>query len=828
MNTFLNAMTYPDKTMYPVASRNAKDFQNLMDVYLDAVFYPLIYENPYTLRQEGWHYNIEAPTDALSYNGVVYNEMKGVFSSADALLDYEAMKALFPDTPYSFESGGHPDAIPELTQEAFEHFHTTYYSPENSFIYLYGDMEIETTLQYLNDEYLSGFKRTGAVNSEIPLQNAFARTQEVLGTYPVGADEATEDKTYHELHIVTGDARDVKTSMALRVLESVLLEGNSAPLRLALLQSGVAKDISGSYAGSYRQPIFSIKAAGSKPEQRDKFISIIYHTLQQLTINGIDKELLEAHLNYLEFKLREADFGAYPKGLIYGISVMDSWLYDGDPLAGLRYTEALQQLREGIKTRYYEQLIENYLLDNTHKVIVTLNPEQGKEEREQEVLAEKMAALKASMGTNDILYVPAFTNKIAYLNWYFDLTGIDKDLLPYCYLLSDVLGKFNTDKYTYQELATASNKYTGGVSFQMHAYSAADDANDYTIKFTVQAKALTANLDKLFDILQAVALGSKIDDAKRLQEILDEVKTDWDSSFFSRGQTVACTRLASYFSTAARVNEQDQFSYYEFLKELSADFAGRAEDTLAKLRHLLGIFFESSKYLLAYSCEESERMVVLEQALNFAALLPQSAVAGKTPQFLEAPGENEGIMTPGKVQYVAAGGDFHKFGYQFHGAMKVLETILRYEYLWTKIRVQGGAYGATARFDRNGTMFFASYRDPKLKESLQAYYDMPSWLEKLELSERELTKYIIGTISGLDTPLTNSMRLEQAGVYHLKQVDTAMRQQMRSEIIDLTNADLQKLAPLIRDTLSEKYLCVVGSSQSIEANKNIFTKTQHI
>ena len=662
--------------------------------------------------------------------------------------------------------------------------------------------------------------------------------------------------------------------MALRVLESVLLEGNSAPLRLALLQSGVAKDISGSYAGSYRQPIFSIKAAGSKPEQRDKFISIIYHTLQQLTINGIDKELLEAHLNYLEFKLREADFGAYPKGLIYGISVMDSWLYDGDPLAGLRYTEALQQLREGIKTRYYEQLIENYLLDNTHKVIVTLDPEQGKEEREQEVLAEKMAALKASMdtetiaqnielcselhkrqaaadtaealetipllersdirrevevtetvlkqlGTNDILYIPAFTNKIAYLNWYFDLTGIDKDLLPYCYLLSDVLGKFNTDKYTYQELATAS-------SFQMHAYSAADDANDYTIKFTVQAKALTANLDKLFDILQAVALGSKIDDAKRLQEILDEVKTDWDSSFFSRGQTVACTRLASYFSTAARVNEQDQFSYYEFLKELSADFAGRAEDTLAKLRQLLGIFFESSKYLLAYSCEESERMLVLEQALNFAALLPQSAVAGKTPQFLEAPGENEGIMTPGKVQYVAAGGDFHKFGYQFHGAMKVLETILRYEYLWTKIRVQGGAYGATARFDRNGTMFFASYRDPKLKESLQAYYDMPSWLEKLELSERELTKYIIGTISGLDTPLTNSMRLEQAGVYHLKQVDTAMRQQMRSEIIDLTNADLQKLAPLIRDTLSEKYLCVVGSSQSIEANKNIFTKTQHI
>lgn len=274
MNTFLNAMTYPDKTMYPVASRNAKDFQNLMDVYLDAVFYPLIYDNPYTLLQEGWHYNIDSPEGELSYNGVVYNEMKGVFSSADALLDYEAMQALFPDTPYRFESGGHPNAIPELTQEAFEHFHTTYYSPENAFIYLYGDMDIEATLQYLNDEYLSSFKRTGAVESSIPLQMPLAKTQEVVGTYPVGSDETTEGKSYHELHIAVGDARDVKTSMALRVLESVLLEGNSAPLRLALLEAGVAKDISGSYVGSYRQPIFSIKAAGSEPGQRDKLSAL--------------------------------------------------------------------------------------------------------------------------------------------------------------------------------------------------------------------------------------------------------------------------------------------------------------------------------------------------------------------------------------------------------------------------------------------------------------------------------------------------------------------------------------------------------------------------
>lgn len=881
MNTFLNAMTYPDKTMYPVASRNSKDFQNLMDVYLDAVFYPLIYENKYTLRQEGWHYNIESPTGELSYNGVVYNEMKGVFSSADSILDYEAMKTLFPNTPYRFESGGHPSAIPNLTQEAFEAFHTTYYSPENSFIYLYGDMDIEATLKYLDTEYLSSFKRTGGVESTIPLQIPFEKTQEVSGTYPVGMEEDINGKTYHELHIVTGDAKDVKTSMAMRVLESVLLEGNSAPLRLALLEANVAKDISGSYAGSFRQPIFSIKAAGSKPELRDKFISVTYRTLQELTINGIDKELLEAHLNYLEFKLREADFGAYPKGLIYGISVMDSWLYDGDPLSALRYNEVLTELRQGINKRYYEGLIENYLLDNTHKAIISLNPLQGQEESEQVALANQMSLLKANMNQleiennismcqelherqatidtqealasipllertdikkevevietkltvhddNEFLFVPAFTNKIAYLNWYFDLTGIKNELLPYCYLLSDVLGKFNTDKYSYQELATLSNKYTGGVAFQVNATSDVNDSDSYMIKFAVQAKALTKNLDKLFDILEAVALGSSINDLKRLQEIIEELKTDWDSNFFSRGQTIACSRLASYFSATARVNEQDQFSYYEFLKDLATNFETKSEATLVILRDLVAKFFNSSKYLLAYSCEDNEQQLVLDKALTFSKKLAKSDVAGKSPDLIEKMNRDEGIMTPGKVQYVAAGGNFRKFGHDFHGSMKVLETILRYEYLWTKIRVQGGAYGATARFDRNGTMFFASYRDPKLKESLQAYYDMPQWLKTLDLPERELTKYIIGTISGMDTPLTNSMRLDHASSCYMKNITTEMRQQLRNEILEVTNTNLQKLGKVVEDTLSDKYRCVVGSSQSIEANTNEFKRIIHI
>lgn len=881
MNTFLNAMTYPDKTMYPVASRNDKDFKNLMDVYLDAVFYPLIYENHYTLMQEGWHYEIADKGGELAYNGVVYNEMKGVYSSADAIAENEVMKALFPDSPYRFESGGYPAAIPQLTQEAFENFHRTYYSPENSFIYLYGDMDIESTLAYLDGEYLSAFAKTGSVKSEIALQQPFARTKEVEAYYPAGADEDLTAKTYHELDIVCGDARDAKTSLALRLLETVLLEGNSAPLRLALLESGICTDAYGQYTGSLRQPVFAVKVSGSEADKRDEFLSIVYRTLQKLTIEGIDKELLEACLNMLEFKLREADFGAYPKGLIYGIGVMDTWLYDGDPLAGLRYNKMLAELREGINSNYYEQLIENYLLDNTHKVLLTLMPKKGMEEAEQAELAAEMQQIKDGMTDaeletaiehcrilherqatldspealasipllersdirreaekldgeltkedgNEFLYVPAFTNKIAYLNWYFDMSGIDGALLPYCYLLSDMLGKVDAGKYTYQQLSTLGTKYTGGVAFQVHAYSAAESVNNYTVKFNVTAKALVHNLTHMFDILRAIALESRFDSTKRLREVLAEVKSDWDSNFFSRGQTVACARLNSYYSPAARVNEQDYYSYYEFLKDLTEHFDERAGETLQKLSSLLGVFFENSKYLLAYSCEEEDKAQVLAMAKEFASLLPQSEAAGSAVKPLAAPGLNEGIMTPGKVQYVAAGGDFRKAGHKFTGSMKVLETILRYEYLWTKIRIQGGAYGASAVFDRNGSMYFASYRDPKLAESLEAYRGLPGWLEQLDLPERELTKYIIGTISAADVPLTNSMRLSQTALAHIKGMPQEMRQKTRDEILNLTNDDLRSLAQVVRDTLSGNYICVVGGSSAVEANKEIFNSVKHI
>lgn len=874
LNTFLNAMTYPDKTVYPVASRNAKDFRNLMDVYLDAVFYPDIYTNHYTLRQEGWHYNLDSLDGELSYNGVVYNEMKGVYSSPDAFLEREAMQALFPDNCYKYESGGLPEAVPNLTQEQFEEFHRTYYSPENSYIYLYGDMDIDDTLAYLDKEYLSAFTATGKVDSSIPLQQTLPRTAEVRATYPIAAEESTEGKTYHELSLVVGQATDIKTQIALRLLETVLLESDASPLRRALIEAGVGNNISGSYSGSLEQPMFCVRAAGSEEELRDKFLSVTYKTLQDLTINGLDKKLLEASLNSMEFKLREADFGAYPKGLIYGLGLMDVWLYDGDPIRSLRFNQDIEELRAALKTNYYESLIEQYILDNTHRVLVTLVPEPGKEDRLREADASKMAALKATMDEatlqkhidecaelhrrqaepdseearaaipilkrtdirrevedftldtkategGEILYMPAKTNKIVYTNWYFDITDMPAELIPYSFLLVDVMGKFNTQKYTYQEIATDSIMYTGGVSFNVHANSAPEDSDDYRFYMIVKAKCLLQNIAKTYDIIGSVATESLFADKDRLKELVFELKTDWEDSLFSRGQSIAIARLYSYTSGVARLNEHDLFTYYQFLQKLCADFDNQAEAILAKLDTIIKRCFNRSNYTLAYTCDEENRAEVEEACLSFVNSLPEAPKAG-APAELPLLTTNEGITLPGKVQYVAAGGNFAKHGHRFTGAMRILETILRYEYLWTKIRIQGGAYGATARFEINGLMALASYRDPQLVKSLEAYKGLADWLANVEIPQRELDKYVIGTISGMDTPLTNSMRLDQSVAYYLKAFPTELRQRIRNEVLDVTNADLQALSKVVGDTLSDGYICVVGGKQPIEENKELF------
>ena len=557
LNTFLNAMTFPDKTMYPVASRNAVDFKNLMDVYLDAVFFPNMLTDEQVLMQEGWHYEMESPDAPLTYCGVVYNEMKGVFSSPDSQLERRVMENLFPDTTYGVESGGDPDDIPNLTQEAFAAFHAKYYHPSNSYIFLYGDMDIDATLAFIDGEYLSKFTKT-KIDSAIGRQ---APVPSVVKTYSYGIakEEKTEHKTLHSLTYVIDDALDPTLGLAFKVLTYVLLLSPAAPLKKALVDAGVGKDISGDFQDGLLQPLWGISINGSDLDKQDKILPVVHRVLRDMVQQGIDKTLLEGALNRIEFTLREADFAGRPKGLIYGIRCMDSWLYDGDPLAPLAYENALKVLRDGIETGYYEEILQKYVLNNTYYALISLVPEQGLTEQHEAKLAERLAAYKAalteeqiahivaatealkkrqatpdspeallsiptltrddlerkaeqivmheeSMGSVPICHVPDVTNGIAYVNAYFDLHGVTAEELPYVYLLSDILGDLDTKAHGYGELASLIDLYTGGIDSTVSAFSDRENNKNYTPVFKIKAKALSKNIDKLVGLLKEISL----------------------------------------------------------------------------------------------------------------------------------------------------------------------------------------------------------------------------------------------------------------------------------------------------------------------------------
>ncbi len=870
LNTFVNAMTFPDKTMYPVASRNEKDFRNLMDVYLDAVFYPNIYDNKYTLQQEGWHYELLSEDAPLEYKGVVYNEMKGVYSSPDSVLEQTAMQALFPASPYSCESGGYPDAIPALTQEDFEAFHKKYYHPANSYIFLYGDLDIKQQLAFLDEEYLANFDRI-ELGSAITMQGMLGRTAEKTAYYPLMKGEDAQEKAFFTWSAVVGANLAATEYFAFQLLVHYLLETPAAPLKKALLDAGIAKDISGAFTHSLLQPVFAVRASGAAPEKKDQFVSIIYKTLQTLTRQGIEKESLEASLNYMEFLLREADFGSYPKGLIYAISCMDSWLYGGDPLEYLRYDRVIADLRDKIGSRYYESLIENYLLDNTHRAVVALLPQEGLQEEREEKAKEKLAAIKAGWSKEEIaaclsntqkllslqsavdtpemlakipllergdigkeaekiewetsardgvnwLHLDKFTNKIAYVKLCFNAKTLPEELVPYAHLLKELLCRIDTENYTYAELSKKINFYTGGITASFGTIWGKDDADSYQARFVLSGKALVRNVNKLCALLKEVSTGSVFSDTKRLRQLLEESKASWDSDLFARGQDVITLRLFSYFSCGGRYAEQGQLSYYRFLDRLAKSSLDELSGKLAETAKLL---FSQNDLLVACCCEKRDWEEVRREIAAAFVSLPPAGAAEARCEF--AKNEiNEGIITSAQVQHVAMGGNFKKAGYEYSGLLRVLENILRYDYLWGQIRVKGGAYGANARFDYNGTAVFSSYRDPNLANTLAVFRGIPAYLSDFAANEREMTKYVIGTVSQLDRPLTSSQQLDKALVMFLRGLEYSVLQKERDDVLSATADGIKGLSRMLGDILAQGYVCALGGEGKLKADAACF------
>ena len=871
LNTFLNAMTYPDKTMYPVASKNDKDFHNLMDVYLDAVFYPRVREDAEIVMQEGWHYELEDADDELTYKGVVFNEMKGVYSSPDSVLERQMMRELFPDTTYGVDSGGDPDYITDLTYEEFQEFYRVHYHPSNSYIFLYGDMNIEEQLAFLNDEYLSHFDAID-VHTEVALQASFTEGKVVSYPYSVGSEEPIDNRTLHSFAYVLPDVTP-EHSLAFEVLTHALLTSPAAPLKQALVKAGIGSDISGYYLDSIRQPMWTVQATGSNLDKQADLQRIVESTLQELCDKGLDKELLEASLNSIEFALRESDFGGRPIGLAYIIRMMDNWLYDNDPLELLHYEEALANIRKGLAGTYFEDLIRHSILNNNHKVLVSIYPERGLQERKDSEVKEHLATVKANMsseeieaiveqtkrlkirqetpdsdealasipllelsdlnpnieaverreskiGNTTVHFVPTFTKGINYVGLYFKLNCLTEEELFYADILSDILGRIDTSERGYEALAKDINMNLGGLSSDITAISKDGKRDEFTPLMIVRAKALHSKLPDLCRLINEVVQKADYSDDQRLTELVQESKAIWDNEAFRRGNSIVSQRVMAQVSAVGKFRDNGNLGYYQKISELASNPA--ALPLLPeKLAEVARKIFRANNVDIMFVGEEGELEAFENLMKPFVETWDTTELSDDVLQITRLSG-NDGIVTAGKVQYVAQGGNFIDHGFKHVGPMSVLETILRYEYLWIRIRVQGGAYGAFANFYDDGNMIFCSYRDPNLLETLDVYKELPQYLRDFTLTDREMRKYIIGTMSSLDLPMTPALRGPRAMGMYFSGAKLEDKVEFRKQVIACKPEDIVALADVVEPVLNDNHICTMGNEQKIKDAGKVF------
>ena len=882
LNTFLNAMTYPDKTVYPVASCNDKDFQNLMHVYMDAVFYPNIYQHDEIFRQEGWSYKLDRPDGELTISGVVYNEMKGAFSSPEGVLDRVILNSLFPDTSYANESGGDPDVIPELTYEQFLDFHRKYYHPSNSYIYLYGDMDMEEKLRWLDEKYLSEFD-AAEVDSEIKYQEPFGEMREVVQEYSITSDESEEDKTYLSWNKVIGTSLDEKLYLAFQILDYALLSAPGAPLKKALVDAGIGKDIMGSYDNGVYQPLFSVIAKNANVEQKEEFIRVIEDTLREIAEKGMDKKALRAGINYHEFRFREADFGNYPRGLMYGLQLYDSWLYDeAKPFIHMQAIPTFDFLKSQVDTGYFEDLIRTYLLENTHGAVVIIRPERGRTARMDRELAEKLKAYKESLSTEevqklvddtheleqyqeeesspeDLAKIPVLkrtdisreiapiyndemeiggvklvhhnieTNGIGYVTMMFDLSGIREELLPYVGILQSVLGIIDTTNYEYGELFNEINIHTGGIGTSLELYTDVTKVKEkeFRATFEMRGKALYPKMDVLFSMMREILMESRLDDEKRLKEILAMLKSRLLASFLSSGHTTAALRALSYTSPMSKFKDDtDGIGFYEAVKKIEEDFDGQKETLIRNLKEIARRIFRADNLMISYTSSE-EGIEPMTKA--FAAVKDSLYTGGEIPDeacILHCRKRNEGFKTSSKVQYVARVGNFIDGGQKYSGTLQILKVILGYDYLWQNIRVKGGAYGCMSNFNRIGDAYLISYRDPNLERTMEVYEGVVDYLKNFNVSDRDMNKFIIGTMSSLDRPMNPAAKGARSMNLYMNRVSEEMLRSERGQILDAQQEDIRALADVVKAMLDQKLLCVIGSEEKIEEQRDMFLEVR--
>lgn len=881
LNTFLNAMTYPDKTVYPVASCNDQDFKNLMDVYLDAVFNPNITKYEEIFKQEGWHYELTGKDDELKINGVVYNEMKGAYSSPDEVLSSQIYRSLFPDNTYSKDSGGNPEYIPKLTYEAYLDFYHKYYHPSNSYIYLYGDMDVVERLEWLDKEYLSLYDYE-KVNSEINKQSAFDEIKNVEAQYSITMDDSQENKTYLSYNRVVGNSLDEMLYQAFDVLDYALVSSPGAPVKQALIDAGIGDDVYGSYDAGILQPVFSFVAKNANASQADEFESIIENTLKEVVKTGINKEALLAGINSSEFKFREADFGQFPKGLLFGLNCLDSWLFDDmKPFIHLECLGTFAKLRKAVDTNYFEKLIQEYLLDNTHGSSVTVKPKRGLGNEREEALAKELSDYKASLSDEeikkliedtehlkkyqeepssdeDLRKLPMLTradmkknampfsniedelldvkvvrhdiesNGIDYISFLFDAGDFAQSELGYLGFFTNALGLVSTEKYSYTDLANATNIYTGGISTGTASHPDIKDRNNFVFKFEVKLKVLEKNLDKALELMEQMLLSSDFTDTKRLGELVAQIKARLQANLSSSGHLVAAMRSMSSFSRYALYQDELKgIAFYRSICHIEKELSESPKSVSDKLAAIAKKLFARNRMLISFTGNNEaygNAKPSLEKVI--AGFDKMSAIGNQAEVHFNT--AKEAFIDASQIQYVAKTGDFICEGYEYTGALRLLRIILSYDYLWINVRVKGGAYGCMNTFLRSGESYFVSYRDPNLSDTLDVYDRIPEYIKSFSPDERDMTKYIIGTFSALDTPMNPEAKGSRSLSAYLEGITYEQIQKERNEILNAQPEDIRRLADLVEAVLKKDSICVIGNENMIKESAGLFENVEKL
>ncbi|MNO37125.1 Peptidase M16C associated [compost metagenome] len=880
MKTFLNAFTFSDKTMYPVASRNNQDFSNLMEVYLDSVFKPNIYRQQEIFEQEGWHYELQRAEDELIYKGVVYNEMKGSYSSPVTVLVDRIKKSLYPDTIYRHSSGGDPQDIPALTYEQFLAAHSNYYHPSNSFFYVYGDVNIEERLQFIHQEYLSHYTRKD-FDTAIPLQQPTGMT-ELSAEYPILETETAADKTYLSMNYVIGTSLDRELNLAFAILKSMLMDSNAAPLKQALLESGLGKDVFAFYSDSMVQPMLGITLTHSNPSSKDAFLDLVRTTLSRLAADGLDEKLVLAAVNSKEFELREADFIQYPKGLTYNIEVMKAWLYEGSPATHLEYETVFASIREKCADRYFERLIETYLLNSDHWSVVVLKPSNTIAAAKEAAIRQQLAEYKASLTpeqlgqlvertqnllarqsrpdtAEDLQKLPKLslqdidrtvapqvptheytlagikvihhevpTNKIAYIKLFWDTGVLAVEQIPYLVLLARVLGQLETGSYSIEELTSEIGIKTGGIRFQNEVFGAVKDSEaSYQPKFSARIKVMEGHIADSLKLLHELLYGSNLDNITKLQEIVRREASHMESILNQKGNEIAASRLLSYFSDMGAYEEQlGGVAYYRFIRELADRMDQQGEQLTDTLQEICTALFNKQNLTLSVTGTPD---IYAELAAHVAQLdLQDRQVESKPILKAQNRASNEGFMSASQVQYVVKGYDFTQLGFTYSGKMQVLKKILSLTYLWNAVRVKGGAYGSSLILRRDGVLLFTSYRDPNLQETLEVYDQAYRFAGSFEADDDEMAKAVIGTLAMFEQPLSPSALRRRADRHYFEQITLEELQRERNEILSATPEDIRQYAGLLKAVAEQNYFSVVGNDSKMKPVQALFGSLEEL